>query len=409
MDPAATTRSAGEASAPPAAESTRAAAAGETAETSRPRPTEGAARARAVPVRYRPVLLAAVLVLLALLFRELATLVLAVLITVIVAIPLSAVATQLERLRVPRPLGAVLALLLGLSVLGGVFALVVPPLVSEIDALIAALPEIGDSLSEMAGSVTGGGPDELGNNLQQWVQGLIDSPEQLVGPLASVGLNVAGVIGALILIVVTAVLIASRPEPLLEGSLRLVPPGYRDTGDRVVVRLREAWVGWLKGVLVDMVVSGVLLYAGLAIVGLDFALAFAVISALLVVIPYFGSVLGGLPPVLFALTESPSKALLVLVVYLIVQQIEGNVIVPVVMSRAVQLHAAVVAIGVVIVGQLFGIVGLFIAVPILSTVMILVQELWVHPLERAESPAPGPPDEASGAPPTRGPSGPTRP
>ena len=68
---------------------------------------------------------------------------------------------------------------------------------------------------------------------------------------------------------------------------------------------------------------------------------------------------------LFALTDSPGKALLVLVVYIAVQQIESNVMIPLVMSRAVQLHPAVIAIGVVVVGQLFGIVGLFVAVPIL--------------------------------------------
>ena len=329
------------------------------------------------------------LVLLALLFRELATLVLAVLITVILAIPLSAAATRLERLKVPRALGAVLALLLGLSVLGGIVAFVVPQFSSQIDELVAELPAIGDSLSELAADVTGGGPNELGNNLQDWVQGYVDDPTRLVGPLTSVGLDVAGVVAALLLIVVTAVLIASRPDPLLEGAVRLVPPPYRHTAVRVMTRLREAWVGWLKGVLVDMAVTLVLLYVGLLIVGLEFALVFAVISALLVVIPYFGSVLGGIPPVLFALAESPSRALLVLVVYLIVQQIEGNVIVPLVMSRAVQLHAAIVAIGVVIVGQLFGIVGLFVAVPILSTVMVLVQELWVRPLEQGGADAAG--------------------
>ncbi len=345
----------------------------------------------AVPHLYRPVLLAAVLVLLALLFRELATLVLAVMITVIVAIPLSAAATWLERFRVPRPLGAVLGLLLGLLVAGGILMLVVPPFVSEIDDLVAALPAIGDSLSELAADVTGGGPNELGQNLQDWAQGYVDSPEQLVGPLTSLGLSVAGVIGALILIVVTAVLIASRPDPLLRGCIRLVPVAYRDTANRILVRLREAWIGWLKGVMVDMAVTAVLLYAGLAIVGLDFALAFAIISALLVVIPYFGSVLGGIPPVLFALSESPTKALVVLAIYLIVQQVEGNVIVPLVMSKAVQLHAAVVAVGVVIVGQLFGIVGLFVAVPILSTVTILVQELWVRPIESGTQNATGPP------------------
>ena len=71
--------------------------------------------------------------------------------------------------------------------------------------------------------------------------------------------------------------------------------------------LRTSWLGWLRGVGVDMVVSGVLLYIGLTIIGLDFALVFAVLSALLVVIPYFGSFLGGIPPVLLASPTRPAR------------------------------------------------------------------------------------------------------
>ena len=87
---------------------------------------------------------------------------------------------------------------------------------------------------------------------------------------------------------------------------------------------------------------------------------------------------------LFALTDSPGKALLVIVVYTLVQQFEGNVTIPLVMARTVKLHPAVIAVGVVVVGQLFGFVGLIVAVPILSMLVILVEELWVKPMEEAD-------------------------
>ena len=102
---------------------------------------------------------------------------------------------------------------------------------------------------------------------------------------------------------------------------------------------------------------------------------------LIVVVPYFGSIAGAVPPTLFALTDSPGKALIVLGAYVLVQQIESNVTIPVVMAQRVRLHPAVVAIGVVVVGQLFGFVGLFVAVPILSLVVIAVEEFWVKPVE----------------------------
>ena len=68
-----------------------------------------------------------------------------------------------------------------------------------------------------------------------------------------------------------------------------------------------AWVGWMQGVAVDMVISGVLLYVGLTLIGLEFAIFFAVLTALFSVIPYFGAFISGIPPVLFALTYSPGK------------------------------------------------------------------------------------------------------
>jgi predicted PurR-regulated permease PerM len=117
------------------------------------------------------------------------------------------------------------------------------------------------------------------------------------------------------------------------------------------------------------------------LIGLDYAILFAVLSALLVVVPYFGAIAGAFPPVLLALTHSPQLAMLTFAVYLAVQQIEGNVIVPLVMARMLELHPALIALGVVVVAQLFGVAGLLVAVPIMSAIVILVEELWVRPQE----------------------------
>jgi predicted PurR-regulated permease PerM len=141
----------------------------------------------------------------------------------------------------------------------------------------------------------------------------------------------------------------------------------------------------MEGVAIDMLVTGVFTYIGLTIVGLDFAIFFAVLSSLLVVVPYFGAIAGAIPPTLFALTDSPGKALLVLGAYVLVQQLESNVTIPIIMAQRVRLHPAVIAIGVVVVGQLFGFVGLFVAVPILSLIIIAVEEFWVKPVEEGHA------------------------
>jgi predicted PurR-regulated permease PerM len=337
-------------------------------------------------IAYRAVLLAAVLLVFGLVFRQMVTLLLAVLLAVIIAIPLAAAADRLEARGIPRHIGALLALLGGVLVVGVVIALLIPPFTEQTEQFVEDVPGIVDDLRERAADVTGAEPAEFGDRVQEFAQRYTEDPTLLIGPLTSIGLNVAGVLGALLLILLTAYYIAARPQPLLDGLVRLFPPANRAHARRIMARLREAWVGWMAGVAVDMLVTGTLVYVALTIVGLDFAVFFAVLSALLVVIPYFGAIAGAIPPILFALTDSPTKALIVLGVYVGVQQLESNVIIPLVMSQTVKLHPALIAIGVVVVGQLFGFVGLFVAVPILSLLQIGVDELWVKPLEESRPP-----------------------
>lgn len=335
-------------------------------------------------VAYRAVLLAAGLLLVGLLFRQLVTLMLAVLVTVIVAIALSAAAARLERLHIPRPVGALLALLGGLAALTLFFYLLIPPFVQELNEFVDDVPGIIADLERELEQATGLEPGEVGDRIQELVDQYASDPEQLIGPITAIGLNLAGILAALVLILITAYYMAARPEPLVEAMVKLAPPSRRDHVRFTLERLRGAWIGWMQGVAVDMLVTGVLLYAGLAIIGLDFAIFFAVLAALLVVVPYFGAIAGAIPPTLFALTASPGKALLVLAIYVAVQQIESNVTIPLVMSQTVRLHPAAIAIGVVIVGQLFGFVGLFVAVPILSLIVIAVEEYWIGPVEEAD-------------------------
>jgi predicted PurR-regulated permease PerM len=335
-------------------------------------------------VAYRAVLLAAGLLLVGLVFDKLLTLLLAVLITVIIAIALATVADRLEeRYKIPRPIGALAGLLGGLAVIAGVLALIVPPFIDQTNDFVEDVPSIVDDLREQIDDATGAKPGEVADRVQEFAERYTEEPARLIGPITSIGLSVAGVLGALVLVLITAYYMAINPDPLVQGIRRLVPPSRRGQADVIMGRLRDSWIGWMRGVGVDMLVSGVLLYIGLTIIGLEFAIFFAVLTALFSVVPYFGAIASGLPPVLFALTDSPGKALAVLAVYTLVQQFEGNVTIPLVMARTVKLHPAVIAVGVVVVGQLFGFVGLIVAVPILSMITILVEELWVKPMENA--------------------------
>ncbi|HEY7454802.1 MAG TPA: AI-2E family transporter [Thermoleophilaceae bacterium] len=332
-------------------------------------------------VAYRTVLLAAGLLLIGLLFRQLVTLLLAILMTIVIAIPLAESARRLERYRIPRPVGALLTLIGGVGVVVLIVYLLITPFVDQTNDFVDDVPAIVDDLEKVYADVTNQTAGEVGDRVQNFFERYTDDPDRLIGPLTSIGLNVAGILGALVLILITAYYMAIRPEPLVNGLVRLAPPPRREHVRYVLGRIRGSWIGWLQGVVIDMFVTFVMLYVALTIVGLDFAIFFAVLSALLVVVPYFGAIAGAIPPVLLALTDSPGKAILVLGAYILVQQLESNVTIPIIMANRVRLHPAVIAIGVVVVGQLFGFIGLFVAVPILSLIIIAVEEFWVKPIE----------------------------
>jgi predicted PurR-regulated permease PerM len=333
---------------------------------------------------YRAVLLAFGLAAAGLIFEQLITVVLAVLIVVVIALPLSAFATALQQLKIPRAIGAVLGLLLGVGALAGLVALIVPIFNQEIHEFTKSLPQIVDTLRQRLGRLTGTSPSHAGQQIQHFVNTYTQHPSKLLGPLASIGANAVALLAAVIVVLLTALYAAIHPQPLATGFVRIAPPAKRAQAQRILSRLRIAYLNWLKGLVIGMIVLGGITYFGLELVGLGFAAFFAVFTAVAMIVPYFGALVSSIPPILYALTISPGKAAIVAIIYIIAHQVESNVIQPLVVARNVELHPAVVAIGVVAVDQLLGFVGLIVAVPILATIKILIEELWIKPVEHTD-------------------------
>jgi predicted PurR-regulated permease PerM len=332
-------------------------------------------------VASRAVGLAGALIVAALVAEQLMTLLLAVIVMIILSLPLSAAASLAERHGAPRALGAMGALLAAAGTLTGLGFAVIPAFVSQakqfVDRLPATVAEADRYIHGFGGSHTRGAAAQLSSIARSY----IEHPTRLLGPIEEVGLTVAGVVITLVLIVVGAFLIAVSPKVLIEGFLRLLPEARRGKARDILGRVRTAWLGWMAAVGIDMVVLGGLLFVGMEIIGLSFAIGFAVFSAFMTVIPNYGSVISAIPPILDGLAQSPGKAVLVLLVYLVVNQIEGNLILPLIMARTVDVHPALVAIGLLVMGALFGLVGVLIAIPLLSLAIILVQALWIEPQE----------------------------
>jgi predicted PurR-regulated permease PerM len=334
---------------------------------------------------YRVVLFALALVGAILLLDTLLSILLATVVAILLAIPLSACASFLQRrFKIPRVLGVLLSLLAFAAALALLLAIILPPLVDQLTKAIDQLPGAVNQAQKGLRDI-GINTKDAGTTVRDFVRDFRNHPQKLLGPVTDVGISILGSVVLFLIVIVNAVFMASNPGPLVRGLLSLFPSDQQPKVRRTLERVRSSWLAWIGGVVADGLILGLLLWIGLTIVGVQFALTFAVLSALLTVIPNYGSIISAIPPILFALQDSPTKALLVLIVYVVVNQFEGNVLYPVIMSRAVNVHPAVLAIGVIVMAALFGVIGLFVSVPLLSLTVILVDELRVKPLREREA------------------------
>lgn len=336
---------------------------------------------------------ALVLVLLAaagLLLYELVGVIEVLALALLIALILAPAVDLLVYLRFPRILALLVVLagvVLGLGLLGyivvpiitdqgGDFLARVPSVVRSIERYVRGL---GEQYPALQGS-GGGGVASL--DLTEAVQQVI----QRAGELYSLTTRGAGLLLQAVGAVVMALYMVSNPRPLVNGVLALFPLERRGRVEEILKLIKERVSGWILGQIAAMLLIFVLTWIGLAALDVEYAFTFAVLTGALEIIPFFGPILAALPPTLAAFADSPTKALLVVVIYVAIHQIEAHIVSPMVMARSVQLHPVVVILAVLAMGDLLGLAGVILAVPTAAILTVLLDELYVKPLGAAPSP-----------------------
>jgi predicted PurR-regulated permease PerM len=189
---------------------------------------------------------------------------------------------------------------------------------------------------------------------------------------------VFGVLTNILFVVIFGIFLAANPKLYQRGLLQLFPQSKRERVQEVLNALGHTLRGWLLAQLVSMVVIGVLVALGLWWLGMPFVLSLAFIAFLLEFIPTVGSFLSAAPAVLIAFTQSPTMALWVLLFYLVVQTVEGNLLMPLIQQRVVHLPPALTLLTILIMGTLFGFLGLLVATPLLAVILVLVKMLYLE-------------------------------
>jgi predicted PurR-regulated permease PerM len=198
------------------------------------------------------------------------------------------------------------------------------------------------------------------------------------GRLATFAGSAFGFVADAFLILIMALFLAASPQLYRDGTLRLVPPASRRRAGEALDAVGEALRKWLMGQGIAMLAIGILTGLGLWILGVPMALALGVLAGLLEFVPFIGPLAAAIPGVLLAFTVSPSTALYAALLYLAVQQLEGNLILPLIQKWAVSLPPLLTILAVAIFGLLFGFIGIIVATPLMIAIMVLTQKLYVH-------------------------------
>ncbi|BCL39552.1 AI-2E family transporter [Nostoc sp. MS1] len=278
-------------------------------------------------------------------------------------------------------------LLIGLIVGFGVLmtTVVIPSAISEVQNLLVTLPTY---LNTLTGDV-----EQLRSkfpfipDISQSIIQLRNFINQLLGGVPIFLGQAFNFTLELVATVILALYMAYDPKTLVKGILRLIPRRHHQRFTRVLKACQLRLRGWIFGTGIAMLFLGVGAGLGLWILGIPSAFAFGIIAGLLEIIPYFGSIVGTFLPALVALSISPIKLVFVLILFLVLNQLDAHIVQPLVMGQQVNVHPVMVIVTFLVMGKLFGFIGVLLAVPAAAIFVTIIDEFTLKESETELPPA----------------------
>ena len=307
---------------------------------------------------------------------------------VVIASIFRAVADWLSRVtRLPNGAATALAILLilgGLVALGALFGAHVA---QQVQTLRDTLPQAWQAVEQRIGDIG------LSEQLDRLVASITTPGGGSLSGFGRTLLSIGTGVADLLVVIFAGIYLATQPNFYRVGVIKLVPPARRKVAAEAMLESERALRLWLKGQAIAMVVVGSLTGLGLWALDMPSALVLGLIAGLLEFIPFAGPIIASVPAVLIALAVSPELALWVLLLYVAIQQFEGNLLTPLVQQYAVDLPGAVLLFSLIGFGTLFGTLGVILAAPLAVVTMVLVKRLYV--IETLDTPTPIPGEKSA--------------
>ena len=300
------------------------------------------------------------------------------------AVGLDPAVDWLERKGLKRGLAVAAIFLALVLVIVGFIADVVPPLVAQVTEFATNLPDYIDNLAKRNQRLA----DYLNeNDISEKLREQVSSaPTQIGGSLGTVAGVAGSVLGKIfnaLTVIVLTIYFSLSLRRTREGSLKLVPKTRRTRFKALADPILEKIGAYIAGNVAVSIIAGVVSFIFFVIAGVPYPVALALWVAIADLIPLVGATLGMIPAVIVAFFMGWPLGVATLVFFLIYQQIENYVIVPRVMTRAIDISPAAVLLAALIGGSLLGFVGALIALPFAAAVKLLAQEVMLPRMEKS--------------------------
>ncbi len=285
-------------------------------------------------------------------------------------------ADALERRRIPRSIAALVVYGIAVFVLGGLLYVVLPPALTEFGNII---PVFAPYLERATGGSWSASFHEDGfTSITSIITTLRGAGVSAALPqVFDVGSSAIGVITTIAVLMILGFYFVAEKQAIVSSVSRIAPVEYHPFINQLVTKLRDRLGAWLRGQLMLMGVIFALTYIALSLIGVPYALILALLAGALEVIPFIGPLLSAVPAVMLALVLSPVHAVVVVGAYLLIQAVEGQVLVPKIMQHATGMNPLLSLLAILIGWTLGGIPGAILAIPFANAAMVFAEEIKI--------------------------------
>ncbi len=287
----------------------------------------------------------------------------------------------MPRVRLPLGLVVLLAIAALFAVLAAVTSVIFAPFVSEFNRFVINLPNLIQKIQNLTGILEEQAQAiDLPANIRLMIDQVLSSAAAYAVAFgrralgATVGF--ASQVVELVVVPVLTYYFLKDWRELKDSALDALPPDWRGKGRVIGEEMAATVSAYIRGQAVVSIIMGCLVFAGMYFLKVDYPLVLGLLATLTETIPIIGPIIGAAPAVFLAYLTAPELAAKVVIFFLAIHQLENHIVVPKIMGRSIDLHPVTVIISLLIGGQLLGIVGMILAVPVTALLKVLYRHLW---------------------------------